>query len=215
MATNYYSILGVPQNATRDQVRSRFLELARQLHPDRFRGDAKRQAEIDFQEITEAFNILSNPQRRRDHDRELARPQAEDEQDDAKQAAKVYMQRGVKSYREGNYSAAADSFDRATKENPEDPKTWFHLALACSRLPRFRQRGLEAITEACRRDAMNAKYHKLAGRMYAEAGSVEDAERAYNRALQWGGEDASVRSALDELKKKSKRGGLSSLFGRS
>ena len=58
MSVNYYSKLGVSQNATTDQVRSRFLELAKKLHPDRFQGEEKEEAERNFQEITEAFNVL-------------------------------------------------------------------------------------------------------------------------------------------------------------
>ena len=38
MSDNYYTILGLPQNATSKQIRERFLELARERHPDRYRG---------------------------------------------------------------------------------------------------------------------------------------------------------------------------------
>ncbi|MFQ5350504.1 MAG: J domain-containing protein, partial [Thermoanaerobaculia bacterium] len=54
VAKNYYDILGLPRNATTRQVRDRFRTLARELHPDRFRGQEKSEAEARFQEITQA-----------------------------------------------------------------------------------------------------------------------------------------------------------------
>ena len=61
MAKNYYVILGVSRNATEHQIRLRFKLIARQRHPDRFRDEEKAAAEVEFQEITEAFNLLTSP----------------------------------------------------------------------------------------------------------------------------------------------------------
>jgi curved DNA-binding protein CbpA len=215
MPADYYTALGVPQNATTEQVRKRFIELARKLHPDRFSGAAKVKAETDFQEITEAFNILSDPNRRREHDMELAQPRsAPTSGNDPKQLAKVYTQRGVKAYREKNFFEAADNFDRATKADPSNAKGWYHLALACSQQPRWLDRATAAIRRACELDEMNPSYFKLAGRLFARAKMESEAERYYNQALRWGGEDAAVRSALEALTAKTKKGGLPRIFGR-
>ena len=73
MAKDYYSILSVMRSATPEEIRNRFRQLARERHPDRFQGAERAKAEGDFQEITEAFNMLSNPERRRQIDLELAR----------------------------------------------------------------------------------------------------------------------------------------------
>src|SRR6202035_951938 len=108
MAKDFYAILGVPRTASEDQLRQRFRELARERHPDRFRGEEKARAEKDFQDITQAFNVLSDPERRRSHDRELARPQ---EISDPRQLVRVYLQRGIRAYKEKNYFEAADNFD--------------------------------------------------------------------------------------------------------
>jgi curved DNA-binding protein CbpA len=216
MANDYYAALGVPQNATTEQIRKRFIELARKLHPDRFAADAKPKAEEDFQKITEAFNTLSDPNRRREHDQELAQPRSTaGGGNDPKQLARVYTQRGVKAYREKNFGDAADNFDRATQADPSNPKGWYHLALACSQQPRWLDRAQAAIRRACELEKMNPNYYKLAGRIFANAGMASEAERYYNEALRWGGDDAAIRSALDELTKKAKKGGLPRFFGRN
>ena len=77
MGKDYYVILGAARNASKEQIRVRFRQLARERHPDRFQGVERQKAELDFQEITEAFNVLLDATRRRQHDLELARPEAQ------------------------------------------------------------------------------------------------------------------------------------------
>jgi hypothetical protein len=60
---------------------------------------------------------------------------------------------------------------------------------------------------------MNVGYLKLAGRLHAEAGVVDKAERYYNEAINWGGEDPVVLTALEDLRTRSRKGRVS-LFGR-
>src|ERR1700689_114562 len=116
MARDFYAVLAIAKSASGDQIRQRFRQLARERHPDRFQGDKKQAAEVEFQEITQAFNVLSDPERRRQHDIDLARRQ--ETGSDPKQAGRVYLQRGNKAYREKNILEAVDNFDRATRADP-------------------------------------------------------------------------------------------------
>lgn len=197
MGKNYYDILGLPRNATNRQVRDRFRTLARELHPDRFQGNEKSEAEERFQEITQAFNVLNDPARRRDHDLELARPDGLKQ--DASEAARVYLQRGIKAFREKQYSQAAENFDRATRENPNSAQSWHYLAMACRSRRQWLSRAREAILKACDIDPMNAVYLRLAGDIFADSGMNRRAKIYYQKALTWGGDDAEIRSALDKL----------------
>lgn len=62
---DHYSIMGVSPNATPDEIRRRYRERARVLHPDRSRtGSAAAMARLN-----EAYRILSDPQRRAEYDR--------------------------------------------------------------------------------------------------------------------------------------------------
>lgn len=209
---DYYTLLSVPRSASPNQIRERFRELARTRHPDRFQGEEKAAAEVEFQAITEAFNVLFNADRRRVYDQSLERPVVS-QGSDQQQLAKVYLQRGIKAYREKNFLEAADSFDRATKADPANAQAWHHLALACSHQKRWLDRAAEAIQKACELQKMNPAYMKLAGRIHAELGMLEKAEQYYNRALDWGGDDLAVREALEELRR-AKRG-RTGLFGKT
>jgi len=210
MAKDFYAILGVPRNVNDEQIRLRFHQLARERHPDRFQGERKLAAEADFQEITQAFNTLSDPERRRQHDLDLTRRQ-ESATNDPRQASRIYLQRGVRAYRERNFVEAAESFDRATHSDPTNAQAWHHLAMTCAQNQVWLSRGVAAIERACELEPMNAAYLKQAGRILALAGRNERAADYYRKAIEWGETDPDVYRALDELTRGSKRG----LFGKT
>ncbi len=214
MAKDYYAILDLPRTATPDQIRTRFRELVRARHPDRFQGASKAAAEVAFQAITEAVNVLTDSEKRRAHDLELARPEPTTARPtEPAQLAKIYLQRGIKAYRERNFLEAADNFDRATKSDPKNAQAWHHLAMACSQQPRWQSQGLDAIAHAVELEKMNVTYLKMAAKMHASAGMTAKAEQYYNEALTWGGEDLAIRQALEDLRKSKKA--KSGLFGKT
>ena len=57
MKVNYYEVLGVDRTASEQQIRDRFRTLARENHPDRYRGADKAAVERKFQTLTEAVNV--------------------------------------------------------------------------------------------------------------------------------------------------------------
>lgn len=63
---DYYKILGVSRNANLEQVREAYKKLAIQYHPDRNPGN--KSAEEKFKEINEAYEVLSDPQKRQMYD---------------------------------------------------------------------------------------------------------------------------------------------------
>src|SRR5215213_9764969 len=63
---DYYEVLGVPRGANEDEIRKSFRKLARQYHPDVAKD--KKNAEEKFKEINEAYEVLSDPEKRRKYD---------------------------------------------------------------------------------------------------------------------------------------------------
>jgi len=66
---DYYAILGVPRNATEKEIKAAYRKLARQWHPDLHTGKDKETAEEKFKQINEAYEVLSDPEKRARYDR--------------------------------------------------------------------------------------------------------------------------------------------------
>lgn len=67
MAQDYYAVLGVPRGADDKDIKSAYRKLARKYHPDVNRTDP--QAEAKFKQISEAYDVLGDPEKRKLYDR--------------------------------------------------------------------------------------------------------------------------------------------------
>src|SRR3954468_3138857 len=60
---DYYEILGIEKNASKDEIKKAFHKLAHKFHPDKKEGDADK-----FKEVSEAYSILSDDKKRAEYD---------------------------------------------------------------------------------------------------------------------------------------------------
>jgi len=65
---DYYEILGAQKDASADEIKKAYRNLALKYHPDRVSPDKKKEAEDRFKEISEAYAVLSDPQKRSQYD---------------------------------------------------------------------------------------------------------------------------------------------------
>lgn len=65
---DYYEILGLDKNASADDIKKAYRRLAHKYHPDKAGGDHQ-EAEAKFKEINEAYQVLSDPQKKAAYDR--------------------------------------------------------------------------------------------------------------------------------------------------
>src|SRR6187397_306711 len=63
---DYYEVLGVPRTASAQDIRKEYRKLARKFHPDVNQGD--KSAEEKFKDINEAYEVLSDAEKRKKYD---------------------------------------------------------------------------------------------------------------------------------------------------
>lgn len=104
---NYYDILGVNKNATADEIKKAYRNLAFKYHPDRNQGNAE--AEEKFKKISAAYNVLGDETKRRNYD--LG-------------GYSSNQSSGYQNYQENPYSYYYSHAQRQTQENQEDDPFW-------------------------------------------------------------------------------------------
>ena len=65
---DYYQVLSVARTADGEEIKRSYRRLAMKFHPDRNTGDGKQDAELKFKECSEAYEVLSDPQKRQRYD---------------------------------------------------------------------------------------------------------------------------------------------------
>lgn len=67
MAKDFYAILGIQKGASEQEIKQAYRKLSRELHPDKHKGDKTKEAK--FKEVNEAYEVLSDPQKKQNYDR--------------------------------------------------------------------------------------------------------------------------------------------------
>jgi curved DNA-binding protein len=137
---DYYKILGIDKTATPKDIKNAYRKLARKYHPDLNPND--KNAKQNFQQINEANEVLSDPEKRRKYDQYGKEWQHADEFEKAKQyrqqSSDSHGQRFSGSQYEGDFSeffetmfggAASTGRSRQVKYRGEDYKAELHLDL--------------------------------------------------------------------------------------
>ncbi len=198
---DYYALLGVNREANDHEIRDRFRALAREAHPDRAPREAKAEAEANFQNLTEAVNVLTNPERRKAYDFEQAFKASGAASPDADDVTQSLLAQGMQAFKDRQFADAAGNFQLAVHRNPNDAKAQHYLGLASARSGDMRT-AVKALETAIVLEPHNVSLLKDAGTVFRQAGLLVKAEKAYQEALRWDPSAGEVRRALDEVRAK-------------
>ena len=196
---DYYALLGVDREATEAEIRERFRSLARETHPDRVPNWRREKAEADFQEIAQAVNVLTNPERRKAYDFELSMAKAAADFGATDSVVRDYIAQGIAAYKEKKYSEAAGNFSLAIRRDASDARAHHYLGLASARAGDLRA-AIRALEAAIALDPQNSRLLADAGAVFRQAGLLLKAEKAYQEAMRWDPKASDLRRALEEVR---------------
>ena len=194
---DYYGLLGVTRDATEAEIRERFRAMARDAHPDRAPAGKKAEAEAKFQDLTEAVNVLTSPDRRKAYDFDIAA--AKGMSADTDTVANEYLTSGIAAYKDRKFAEAAGNFQIVVGRNPRDVKAQHYLGLASARAGDVRA-AVKAIEAAVAIEPHNGALLKDAGAIFRQAGLLLKAEKAYQEAIRWDPAAGDARKALEEIR---------------
>lgn len=193
-AGNFFELLGLPESAGPDAVRSAYEKLSAQVHPDRFSGESrtlKELAEQVFQRVTEAYEALSDPRRRQEH--LLDRKRVEREASKHKQAeraleAEIAFRDGEAALRARDYEGALRCFGKALQLYPDEGDHHAHygwaLYLCHPDDSGMVGEALEHVRRGLKLASHREKPYLFMGRLYRAMGRADMAERMFTRAVQ-------------------------------
>lgn len=106
---DFYDLLGVQKEASRDEIRSKYHELARLFHPDRVQEKDKERAHRVFVRINQAYSTLIDPEKRQRYDERRSGklvPSAAKAPTASLEEVKAWMSQATEAYQRGDLATA-------------------------------------------------------------------------------------------------------------
>ncbi len=181
---NHYETLGLSMHATQEAIRRRYRELVRQYHPD---VNPSPQAKEKFLQIQEAYQVLSDPERRRHYDALLRLRMGEPPSARYSQPRTASRSHAAEPSRSQQSRASADELRRVILQAER--------AFLQGRM----QDALYWAKQATRLAPRHAKGHEIIGDVYRTQGHYDAALNAYTYAIQLDPNNPDLQRKLESL----------------
>jgi curved DNA-binding protein CbpA len=194
----YYEILGLEPQASAENVRAAFRRLARERHPDRYVPADRAVAEREFQAITEAYNVLSDPDRRARYDQGLAsvsRPNLSN----PREVARALVAKAVGVMKLGEHAQAGELLAQAVAHDPQNARARHLYGLFLAQHGGRLDEGLRHLDQATKLDPVNVRLLLDASRLFAVARMFARAMRYAQAAAELSPGDPAVEVWLRQL----------------
>ncbi len=219
---NAHQLLNVPSDATLEEIKAAYFEMARKFHPDAFGSDAPpeaRQAIFEvFNAITKAFQTLTGRIRKMSAagapaattlgtDLMSVVRQAEDRAG-GKVKANALFRKGQKLYDEGKFGGAAALFQESVHLDNQRAEYYLWLARAEAKVPTLVKKAVKDYQQAARLDPRNPEAAVGLGLLYKKEGLLNLAAKQFETAAEIDPAHPIVKRELEGLRKPEKKKGL-------
>ena len=220
---DYYGLLGVSKTSTIEEIRKSYFAVAKNLHPDKVGRlgleDIKPKATKLFKLATEAYNVLTDPQKRKEYDSGALKAStpsvsgaAAVVNENNAEGAKIAFYKGRVMMQKRSYEEAEEHFRTATDLNNEVARYWQSLGWAIfnNESVRKEEERLEASKEAYEKaleiDGDDALTHYNIGLYWKARGETRRMKRALEKAVQNDKNNIDAKRELRLLKMREKKG---------
>lgn len=209
---NYYEILGIKPDATKEEIRRAYLEFCKKFHPDKFRKMGKEEYEKALKRFTlinEAFNVLYDQNKREEYDKKLKEGKFFTVYDTTLKAqAFSVFKIGREELEKGNTARAIHYLKTAVKLNPEEYLFKGYLALAFLKDGRKKEEVLSILMKvySSRKVINNWETYYIAAKVFNELGEGEKAFEMIEMAKKINPSSLRVKRLHEEISNKLKKG---------
>ena len=229
-AKNYYSVLGVVQDASAADIKRAYHSMARRYHPDRFHhlGDAALRARIDsaFARIAQAYETLSNQNVKAGYDLQMSRasnpvkhasttePSSAavnangDGANSSRSSAKgpkdpdAIFQAGMTALKDGKTQLAISCFAEALEKVPSNATFHAYYGKALAGAPQLRHKAETELKAAISLEPRTALFHVMLADFYRSLGLLRRAQASLESALALEPGNEQIRKSLENVKAK-------------
>jgi tetratricopeptide (TPR) repeat protein len=212
---NYYQILRVSKEASEDEIKKAYFQLARKFHPDRFDRSVidRYRAQIGeiFDTVTKAYRTLSNEVLRRQYDAKSP-ARTKDDSRDFSRKADIKFRQAKTLYTLERYEDALILLEEALSLKRDKADYFLLLAMTEAKIPTFHKKAEEHFLKARELEPWNPEAYVGLGMLYKTEGLLTKATKSFQKALDIDADHDLARRELGALGKGAKKRGLKSLL---
>ncbi len=208
---DYYQILNLHREATRNEIKRAYFRLAKEYHPDRHlqegMEDMQECLEALFRRITEAYDTLLIEKTRKEYDLSLAmgaahhtRGQAAESTFSPEQQAAQLYDRAKEAFKQSDMGQVVYCMEWVLRLGAE--KAGYHALLgqALMTMPSKLKEAEQAFQKAIQLDPANAGYYISLGLVYKKGGMKSRALAQFQQALKWSPSNKQAQEEIQKLK---------------
>jgi curved DNA-binding protein CbpA len=208
---NYYQILGIADEASSEDAKKSYFQLARKFHPDLFSrelpSETKKKIDSLFSHITKAYQTLSDQTKKDEYNGRLDEPATEDKRRNLAKEAEKRFRQGKFLFNQARYEEALVFLEQAVRLYREKASYFLLLAMTQAKLHVYRKEAEKNFIRALKLEPWNAEVYAALGLLYKKEGLLIKAKKQFEKALQI---DPDHRIARRELLRDKKDAGKKS-----